>query len=107
MAIDVRLENVLTGEIITVPIGFSWTTLLFGPFVPLLRGDFAWFLILFVLSMLTMGLVWIFVPFFYNKKYVRKIIGKGYKPADEFSKQELMRKGFYFKDKSKETDLTE
>ncbi len=47
-------------------VGFSWTTLFFGLFVPLLRGDFKWSAIMFILACLTFGLSWLVMPFIYN-----------------------------------------
>lgn len=45
-----------------VKLGFSWTMLFFGFFVPLFRGDFKWTLISLVLSFVTCGLAWFVLP---------------------------------------------
>lgn len=59
--------------------GFSWTTLFFGCFVPLLRGDLKWAFIMFILAFLTCGISWFIVPFTYNKSYINDLQTKGYK----------------------------
>ena len=61
-----------------VPLGFSWTTLLFGFFVPLYRGDMKWFVVSLVLSLVTNGLSWVIFPFFYNKLYYRDLMKQGF-----------------------------
>ncbi|MFL6676245.1 MAG: hypothetical protein ACJ8LG_23510 [Massilia sp.] len=66
--------------------GFSWTTLFFGFFPALFRGDFITFIGGFVISIIIaivtwgvgaffIGLVWAFM---YNKYYTRKLIERGY-----------------------------
>lgn len=62
-----------------VPIGFSWTTLFFGFFTPLSRGDFLHGFILFCLALPTALLIDVIYAFIYNKIYVKKLIGQGYK----------------------------
>lgn len=82
----------------TVKKGFSWTFLLFGLFVPLIRGDLKWTVIILALQVLvgmfTFGigsLVISFIfAFIYNKIYIKELLEKGYKPTDEFS--EIVRK---------------
>lgn len=80
-----------SGLIKEVKIGFSWTTLFFGLFVPLIRGDLKWALIMFGIALLagipTYGigsfisnLVFAFI---YNKLYVRDLLEKGYRPQNE------------------------
>jgi len=98
MATTIRMENIHTKEIRDVPIGFSWTTLLFGVFVPLLRGDIKWFFIFLVLAIITGGVAWLVIPFIYNKIYVKGLISKGYVPADDVSKNELRMRNIFFKD---------
>ena len=74
-------------------VGFSWTTFFFGFFVPLLRGDIKWFLIMLILSFLSFGLAQFILCFLYNKFYTVNLLEKGYSPADEFSRSILKIKG--------------
>ena len=67
------------GQIKIVKDGFSWTTLFFGPFVPLLRGDLKWFLISIICWMFTLGIYQLVFCFLYNKIYINELLNKGYK----------------------------
>lgn len=58
--------------------GFSWTVLLFGPFVPLIRGDIKWFLIMLPIFFLTAGISDFVFCFIYNNKYIKDLLEKGY-----------------------------
>ncbi len=89
----VNLKHKDTGVVKTAPLGFSWTTLFFGIFVPLIRGDIKWFIISLVIAIVTAGLGWFVIPFIYNKIYIKNLLEKGYVPADEASKQALIEKG--------------
>jgi hypothetical protein len=73
--------------------GFSWTTLFFGFFPALIRGDFLTFLggfaVIAVLGAITFGIgsfiamfVWAFL---YNRYYTRKLLEKGYVLSDSES----------------------
>ena len=82
----ILLVNNVTGEQKQVKKGFSWTMLFFGVFVPLLRGDWKWFLITFALAILTSGVSWLVFPFFYNKLYINDLLQKGYGyPSSNFN----------------------
>jgi hypothetical protein len=84
--------NGLTKKVST---GYSFKALLFGCFYPLFRGDYKGFARHFFYSSFTFGISWLFTPFFYNRKYVKELIEKGYKPANEESETYLMRKFDY------------
>lgn len=58
--------------------GFSWTMLFFGVCVPLVRGDWKWFLISLLAGLVTCGISWLIFPFFYNKIYLNELLEKGY-----------------------------
>lgn len=87
-----RLKND-AGVVKECKAGFSWTTLFFGLFVPLLRGDFKWSIIMLLLAIITFGISWLVVPFIYNKKYIISLLEKGYKPATETDRSILINKG--------------
>jgi len=74
------------GWLKNAPVGFSWTSLFFGPFPALLRGDYKWAAIIFgaavVLAIPTVGVggwvVSIAAGILYNKLYIKELITKGY-----------------------------
>jgi hypothetical protein len=80
-----------------VKVGFSWTTFFFGFFPALFRGDLKWAAIMFVIALaigsFTFGFgSWIssiVFAFIYNKIYIKELIEKGYKPADENARRVL------------------
>lgn len=80
------------GIVKQVKLGFSWTMLFFGIFVPLIRGDFKWFLITLIASVITCGFAWLVFPFIYNKIYIKELIEKGWLPADEVAVNALKSK---------------
>lgn len=74
----VNLINPKTGEERKAPIGFSWTTLFFGFFPALIRGDWKWSLIMLVFTCLTGPISWIVFPFIYNRIYYNESIREGF-----------------------------
>lgn len=78
-------------------IGFSWTTLFFGPFVPLTRGDLKWFFIMLIFAITIVGWIAMFVFCFkYNKLYIKDCLEKGYKPYDKQAVDILKDMGIYY-----------
>lgn len=86
MATTIPMKSKATGITKNGYFGFSWTTLFFGFFPSLFRGDFITFLGGFAISvivvMMTLGIgafligfVWAFK---YNKYYTRKLLERGY-----------------------------
>jgi len=76
---SIMFENPHTGVKKEAPVGFSWTVFFFGFFPPLLRGDLKWAAIMFVFSLITMGLSGLVFMFIYNKLYIQDLIGSGFK----------------------------
>lgn len=74
-------------------LGFSWTTLFFGFFPALFRGDWLWALIIFAAGLITFGISTVVFAFIYNKIYINNLMEKGFKPADEYSQAALVSKG--------------
>jgi hypothetical protein len=87
MADKIILRNPENGLLASAYIGFSWTTLIFGSFPALFRGDFITFVgttvVYFILALTTYGvlaitasLIWAFL---YNKYHAQKLIERGYR----------------------------
>jgi hypothetical protein len=80
-----------------VKVGFSWTTFFFGFLPALFRGDLKWAVIMLIIEAVigsfTFGIgAWIsgvVFSFVYNKIYIKELIEKGYRPANEEAKSAL------------------
>ncbi len=86
MATKVVMKHKDSGVLKDGFFGYSWTTLIFGFFPALFRGDYITFIGGFVVSVIIgvftlgigtmfVGLVW---SFMYNKYYTRKLLEAGY-----------------------------
>ena len=91
----INLKHSQTGITKQVKLGFSWTTLFFGCFPALFRGDVKWAAVMFLVAFLTFGLGWFVFPFIYNKIFIREQLEKGYVPADNGARKELSRMQLY------------
>ena len=85
----IRLRNEY-GMIKEAKAGFGWTTMFFGFFVALLRGDLKWAMIMFVVNFTLVALfgpvgplLWLIWGFIYNKAYIRELYEKGYRGLSE------------------------
>jgi hypothetical protein len=88
---SLKLIHKTSKEVKEVKVGFSWVTLIFGIFVPLVRGYFIFFLVLLGLCFLGgLGLfiAWFICPFFINKNYYNWLLTQGYMPMDEYKKEQ-------------------
>ncbi|WEG13564.1 DUF2628 domain-containing protein [Pullulanibacillus sp. KACC 23026] len=102
----VRLMN-SEGEQKRVEVGFSWTTFFFGFIPALVRGDLKWASVLFISAVIvgvfTLGFgAWlpgILFSFTYNKIYIKDLIDKGYKPANDADRDALERRGVFVKER--------
>jgi len=74
-------------------VGFSWTVFFFGSYVPMFRGDWGSFVIMLIAELFSFRLVNLVYSFTYNKSYTRKLLEKGYFPADDHSRQLLIQAG--------------
>lgn len=77
MAFDkLNLKNPATGEFKQAPVGFSWTTFFFGPFVPLFRSDWLMAVVLLAVAIFTAGTSNLVFAFIYNKLHIKNLIYK-------------------------------
>ena len=101
----ITLKHTTSGMLKECPTGFSFTTFLFGLFVPLFRKDLKWAAIMLAANVAygilleefnipaSSGLAMPFVfGFYYNEQYIRDMLEKGYAPADAASRAWLVGK---------------
>ena len=59
-------------------VGFSWTYLLFGWFVPVIRGEVGVGLIHLVITFVSFGLSQLIFPFLYNRQFMNRMLTSGW-----------------------------
>lgn len=91
------MQNLASGATKQAPVGYSWTTALWGFWPALLRGDLKWAGIIFgtemVVAFFTFGLG-IYIPcivfgFIYNKQYIKGLVEKNYQVKEVVSTRTL------------------
>ncbi|GAA6868156.1 hypothetical protein AOH223_11840 [Helicobacter pylori] len=87
--INLKKDNLIKKGLV----GFSWTTLFFGFFVPIIRGDARWAIVMFIAALFTSFISNIIFAFIHNKQYTTRLLESGYEPADEYSRGMLRAKG--------------
>lgn len=78
MATRVMIKHPQTGLIQNGYVGYSWTYLLFGFWVPLIRGELGVAALHLIFTMFTFGLWQLIVSFLYNKQYMTRKLTAGW-----------------------------
>ncbi|MGF1862376.1 hypothetical protein [Photobacterium profundum] len=84
------LVNKETEQEKEIPTGFSWTTLFFGIFVPLLRGYWPYFFGLLALCFvggLGLFIAWFICPFLINNHYKDHLIKNGWTTKQKYTEE--------------------
>ncbi len=89
----VTLKNIDTGVIKTSPTGYSWTTLFFGFFPAMFRGDLKGALIGFIGGCFGAWIFFAIFAAFYNKLYIKDLMEKRFTYANEETRQYLIENG--------------
>lgn len=84
------------GAMKQVKVGYSWTVLFFGFFVPLIRGDWKWAILMLIVAVCSAGIAQVILSFTYNKIYIKDLIEHGWLPADETAANAFRTKGIFF-----------
>ncbi len=79
----IYLQKLNTGQVREAPVGFSWTTLIFGPFPMLFRGNWKLFVFVLLPAVMTLGLSDIVFAFIINKLHIKDLLRDGFMPKQE------------------------
>ena len=72
-------------------IGYSWTYFFFGFFVPIFRGEISIGVFHFILSIVTLGIFQLIMPFLYNKQYSTRLLNNSWSLNDTEVNNEIAR----------------
>ena len=74
----VRIIHRESGLVKTGYIGYSWTYLLFGWFVPLIRGEIGIAVLHLVITVVSAGISQLIFPFIFNRQYMQRMLTAGW-----------------------------
>jgi hypothetical protein len=72
-------------------VGYSWTYLIFGFFVPIFRGEISIGVFHLILSLVTFGIFQLIMPFLYNKQYSIRLLNNSWSLNDSEEKNAVAR----------------
>lgn len=71
--------------------GYSWTYLFFGWLVPIFRGEIGISMLHLILTVATLGIFQIVMPYLYNRQYTSRQLTNGWVLADAPEKNQQAR----------------
>ena len=74
----VRLIHAPSGLVKVGYVGYSWTYLVFGWFVPVVRGELGVGVLHLVITLVSFGLSQLIFPFLYNRQYMVRMLTSGW-----------------------------
>jgi len=74
----VRIIHAPSGMVKVGYVGFSWTYLVFGWFVPVVRGELGVGVLHLVITLVSFGLSQLIFPFLYNRQYMVRMLTSGW-----------------------------
>jgi len=74
----VRIIHSVSGIAKNGYVGYSWTYLLFGWFVPVVRGELGVGVLHLVITLVSFGLSQLIFPFLYNRQYMNRMLTSGW-----------------------------
>jgi len=74
----VRIIHSVSGIAKNGYIGYSWTYLFFGWFVPVVRGELGVGVLHLVITLVSFGLSQLIFPFLYNRHYMNRMLTSGW-----------------------------
>jgi hypothetical protein len=85
----ILIQHPSSGIIKNGYIGWSWTYLIFGWFVPVYRGEISIGIFHLVLTFFTFGFFQIIMSFLYNKQFMTRMLTQGWVLADSYENNTL------------------
>ena len=74
----VRLIHVPSGIVKEGYVGYSWTYLVFGWFVPVVRGELGVGVLHLAITLVSFGISQLVFPFLYNRQYMVRMLTNGW-----------------------------
>lgn len=74
----VRIIHQASGIVKVGYVGYSWTYLVFGWFVPVVRGELGVGVLHLVITLVSFGLSQLIFPFLYNRQYMNRMLTSGW-----------------------------
>lgn len=93
----VTIFHAESGLVKTGYIGYSWTYLLFGWFVPLFRGELGVALMHLVITIVSAGLSQLIFAFIYNRQYMNRMLTSGWRLDPTDANYELAKRVLYIR----------